>query len=55
MKNFKKLEGKKLSRNDLKEIKGSVKAPWVEDGCPWPLCPNQFGRCSTFGTCEAYV
>ncbi len=46
MKNSKKM--KTLTREDLKKISGAVKAPWVEDGCPWPLCMNQFGRCSAF-------
>lgn len=46
MKNLKKM--KTLTREDLKKISGAIKAPWVDDGCGWPLCRNQFGRCSAF-------
>lgn len=44
--NLKNLEGvMTLSKNDQREIKGGY---YPEDDCGWPLCRNDFGRCSYF-------
>jgi len=46
--NFKNLEGViTLSKNDQREIKGGIQYP-EDDECGWPLCRNDFGRCSFF-------